>query len=370
MNSLSRKVRSGFTLIELLVVIAIIAILIGLLLPAVQKVREAAARMQCQNNLKQIGLACHNYHSSYGRFPTAGQCESTGANSTTYVTQSPATQILPYIEQDNVYNLMDHSFTYAQMQAAGYDMSRLHPKSQGRVYNDPASPSTIAAAKASIPTFLCPSTPVEPGERSPDGYGCFDYMFITVSDLEDGSAGATTPAGTRPTDGARRVAMTVQGCLTCEGRKITAVRDGTSNTILCIEDAGRAHPSVGLFGALSSRTSPVNEGPAWSGGSSGGRRMYAWADPDATTNGLSGPSNSLGNRLAKVNNFSNPIGGPTECPWSVNNCGPNDEPFGFHSGGVNAVMGDGSVRFISDTVAPLTLKYLTGASEGVIVNLD
>jgi prepilin-type processing-associated H-X9-DG protein len=98
--------------------------------------------------------------------------------------------------------------------------------------------------------------------------------------------------------------------------------------------------------------------------------MYAWADPDAGTNGFSGPSNALGSRLMKLNNYNTPIGGPPECRWTVNNCGPNDEPFSFHSGGVNCLMGDGSVRFLRDTLNWDVLKWLAGADDGRVLSLN
>jgi prepilin-type N-terminal cleavage/methylation domain-containing protein/prepilin-type processing-associated H-X9-DG protein len=365
--------RAAFTLIELLVVIAIIAILIGLLLPAVQKVREAAARSTCQNNLKQIGVAVHNYESAYSKLPHSGQCDSTGGAATTYMTQSTATLLLPYIEQENVFRLMDQQLNgfaaYNNVNGAV-----IHPKAMGAVYNDPAYPNTVAAAKTKIKTYICPSTPVPAERGDPLLYGAWDYMFIAVSDIEDGlTTGATTPVGERPTTNARRTQQTRAGMLNCEGATIVSVTDGTSNTLLCIEDAGRAHPNAGTFASLSTRPTPIAADPvAWSGGTSGGRRMYAWADPDAVTNGLSGPSNAIapGSRQAKINNFATPTGGPAECRWTQNNCGPNDEPFAFHTGGVNAVMGDGSVRFLRDSISGITLKWLTGASDGQTFTID
>lgn len=161
--------------------------------------------------------------------------------------------------------------------------------------------------------------------------------------------------------------MTIQGALSCDKKwGFGSITDGTSNTILIIEDAGRAHPNAGTFASLSSRPAPISEGPAWSGGASGGRRMYAWADPDCATNGFSGPSNALApaSRRIAINNFKTPMGGPTECRWTVNNCGPNDEPFSFHVGGCQAAMADGSVRFLSENMDGLTLKWISGSQDG------
>jgi prepilin-type N-terminal cleavage/methylation domain-containing protein len=379
------KRRSAFTLIELLVVIAIIAILIGLLLPAVQKVREAAARVTCSNNLKQLALACHNYESAYNVLPSSGQCESTGGDTTRYTAHSTLVWLLPYIEQENVYRLFDVSTTeyYGGTAANGYTTgtgAKMHPKSVGRAYNDPAFPNGWIAAQSKIKTFICPSSPLSIDGRDPvHNLGSLDYMFIASSDI-DTRVGSSTYGMRTPTSDPQYLSQVFLGMLTCDGRTISGVADGTSNTILVTEDAGRAHPNVGNFGQYSSRTSPVvpasgQDIPGLSGSGTtfaNGRRVFAWADADAVTNGYSGPNNHaiVANRRAKFNNTPTPIGGPPECRWTVNNCGPNDEPFGFHSGVVMTAMGDGSVRGIRDSVDGVVLKWASTATDGQVVTLE
>jgi prepilin-type N-terminal cleavage/methylation domain-containing protein/prepilin-type processing-associated H-X9-DG protein len=371
---------SGFTLVELLVVIAIIGILVGLLLPAVQAAREAARRMQCSNNVKQISLAVHNFDSTYKRLPGAGQCGSTGSTTTPYMIHSTLTFLLPYIEQQNVYNMFDVQ-TDPRIAYPGSASGQnwltssgclVHARARGRAYDDPTLPSGQVAAKTSIATFICPTTPVSVTGRDPiSQYGGNDYMFIDVTDIVENPASANF--GARASS-AERAAEVRSGMLSCENQTLASTVDGTSNTVLVIEDASRAHPSVPLFGALSARVSPVSgqaDPVAWSGGTSGGRRMWAWADADSVTNGLSGPSNSTASRKAGVNQNKLPTGGPATCPWSVNNCGPNDEPFSFHPGGVNCGMGDGSVKFLADTIDPIVLKWSVAASDGnVAPNVD
>ena len=322
--------------------------------------------------MKQMGLAAHNFLSTYSVFPHPGQLDSTGTSTTQYMPHSFGTQLLPYIEQEMVYKMFDHTTKifpggtaitgYSAYSATG----GLHLTASGRDYDDPAHPSGWEAAKTIVKTFVCPSVPLDPASRGvgdAEALGPVDYMVPVMSDVDDTTLVRNT-AQPRST-----MAFGMLGLK----NTATSCTDGLSNTIMVIEDAGRAYTTVARFGSGSSRTGPLTaagHSAAGDGVTANARRVYAWADPDAFGNGFSGPSKSTGSKVAVINNNASPTGGPTTCLWSVNNCGPNDEPFSFHGGGVNATMGDGSVRFIKDTVNAVTLKYSIGATDGKIVNLD
>jgi len=291
---------------------------------------------------------------------------------------STATLILPFIEQTSVFNQFDTRSDTAcyggTINAAGNRVlssgAQLHPKGKGRSYDDTAFPAGQTAAKTRIDTFICPSVPGGSVSDPISGYGGFDSMFVALSDVH-----SNNPATDGQTYGARHSTrnanwsqQVVDGCLNCAEKGFERVTDGTSKTILCIEDAGRSHPDVPLFGAFSSRDAITGSSQAdpvgKTAGGSGARRVFAWADPDACTNGYSGPSNSTGSKLAGINQNASPAGGLATCSWQTYNCGPNDEPFAFHPGGVNLVMGDGSVKFMADSIDGVAVKWLVGAADG------
>lgn len=334
-NECTRKSARGFTLIELLVVIAIIAILIALLLPAVQQAREAARRSQCKNNLKQLGLAIHNYESTYNRTPPAGEFTLSDRTTRTFTRTSFFTSILPYVEQQALYNKMSMNLPYNHQNV---------------------SADHRLAVKTSIQAFLCPST----GNFQPDPaqYGQTDYMPIAYTDID-------VSTGT-PRSGFHHGFLA--GLATGYGR-FTDATDGLSNTVALWEDAGKPTPMDGKY--LSSR----ENGGSWSDSDfldadtcnsvvSKGRCPKRWADGDSS-NGVSGPPPGGGSQV--LNNNKAPAGGPTSCPWSTNNCGPNDEPFSFHTGGVHCLLGDGSVRFVSENISTVTVARLCAPADGQVL---
>ncbi len=341
--------RKGFTLIELLVVIAIIAVLIGLLLPAVQKVREAANRMKCQSNLKQVGLALHNFESTHRKFPRGGEhtlTDSTGALRKTQDYQSFFTLVLPYVEQDAAFKKYDTA----------------------RRYNEGTNPA-VAQNKMSI--FLCPSNPVNGEGVDSGGYGTTDYGTVPYTDITPAGAekggdaflaqgalcGKAYPLGlyTDFASGDASVASNKKLQLDPSkgsidvyygGASVGAITDGTSNSIGVYEDVGRDEG----YNAQENYLDPVT---------GSGRKSWRWAEPD-NASGVS----------RKVNNNARPMGGPASCPWNTHDCGPNNEIFSFHTGGANVVMMDGSVRFLKDSTDLVVLRGLITRAGGETVSTD
>jgi prepilin-type N-terminal cleavage/methylation domain-containing protein/prepilin-type processing-associated H-X9-DG protein len=312
--------RPGFTLIELLVVIAIIAILIGLLVPAVQKVREAAARMSCSNNLKQIGLAIHNHHDQMGFVPPYGFDFPTAPPGNPYGPQTQGhaafTQILPFIEQDNVIKI------------ARIDRSVIDP------LNLPPPLGTCLAGQVRIKVYTCPSAPIRDGDYGP----YFNQFFPQVTSLPlavTDYAPIQGVSGRFLSNCAPTTPLFYGGDMAPMGRKnlntrITDIVDGTSNTLLVVEDAGRHNNYI----------KGINQG--------GYLLNACWADY---------------NIKVRVHGYSGD-GRVREGGCCVINCNNNDEIFSFHTGGTNALRADGSVAFLRESIAPGVLAALITKDAG------
>ena len=341
-KSVSDRRPRGFTLIELLVVIAIIAVLIALLLPAVQQAREAARRTQCKNNMKQMGLAVFNYESTYSRFPAAGKGINFSIINLQAFPQSLFTGILPYTDQAPLYNQFNLSLHY----------------SEGTI-------STNAKlAKTKIPAYLCPSN----GYTTADtlGYGQVDYMPVAFVDIDPITGARNGQNGTAGGANGTTLGATRDSALGLYGNPISSITDGTSNTISIVEQSGRPSNIIGKY----NQATYIGGAPGWDTTQmtgSGGIHTAPnrWADSDSGA-GVSGQANSVagGTIYPIFNGNKTPAGGPAACPWTNNNCGPNNEPFSLHVGGVHALLADGSVRFISENLDTQTARRLFGRDDG------
>jgi prepilin-type N-terminal cleavage/methylation domain-containing protein/prepilin-type processing-associated H-X9-DG protein len=322
--------RRGFTLIELLVVIAIIAILIGLLLPAVQKVREAAARMSCQNNLKQLGLACHSYHDSNNGFPPAGRGYGWCIVSGPYVGDSQVYNLnglqllLPYIEQTALDRSLNR-FSAMGNQKTGYCCG-LVGNTGGSLVGDASSNGNGAVMATVIKSFMCPSdsglefqgasAPYGPG-GSLDGAKS-NYDFITsTNDFYCNYWRAASPSS-----------RTMFG--ENSSTRMTDVADGTSNTLMMGETTrdvynGRC-ASWGYRGWVMTGIDPSQGLNDWS--------YYGYTTPIRGRLGSWGRAGSL------------------------------------HTNGVNFCFADGSVRFLSENIPVATLTLLGSMADGNVVTLD
>jgi prepilin-type N-terminal cleavage/methylation domain-containing protein/prepilin-type processing-associated H-X9-DG protein len=339
--SCSRIQRRGFTLIELLVVIAIIGILIGLLLPAVQKVREAANRAKCQNNLKQIGLALHNYNDAFGTFPMGNKGGAGGGYGYNW-----RLFLLPYMEQDALYREFD------QTQSSW-------------------SPAMAPENNVTIPNYRCPSSPLPPYSVPLWGGAYSDVQRVSYV----GIAGGTTQAfagssfnETRQTNGANTTGCCTGGNVTGGGVlvanlgvEVSKITDGTSNTMAVSEQSDFLTQTDGTH---------VDWGTGWHGWLIGTSQTVHAGDPgfnpwDNRIFGLTSIRYQINQKTGWP--VGGDCGGTGVCP----NFGCNIPLNSTHPGGVNALYCDGSVHFLSDSIPLLTLAELATRDDGlVITNLD
>jgi prepilin-type N-terminal cleavage/methylation domain-containing protein/prepilin-type processing-associated H-X9-DG protein len=347
------KSRRGFTLIELLVVIAIIAVLIALLLPAVQAAREAARRAQCVNNLKQIGLGMHNYHSSTNTFPLVGAIVpyTTGGGTATWSNWSAQAMLNAYMEQTTVYNTCNFSWAPEWSANLGYLIN-----------------STAYLTK--INTYLCPSD----GNAGKNGFN--NSYAASIGTTTTGFPGGGGPGGS---------AAGSSGVFGYQNNySIAQITDGTSNTIAFSEwvvnnplnrapgratDAGLTAvgyldvTSLGASALATVQSDIVKCTTAWMAGTQGNGPGITWA------------TGAMGYTL--FNTVVTPNGGGT-IPWQAcrNGCCAQSQhadynvAISLHSGGVNVLMADGSVKFIKNSISYVTWWSLGTRANGETISSD
>lgn len=373
--------RRGFTLIELLVVIAIIAILVSLLLPAVQQAREAARRTQCKNNLKQIGLAFHNFEGTYGFLPTSLRPPSNVASGSAEQSRvSVLTDLLPYIEQQTIYAQYNKAINWNQ--GTNIPLSRTVipsfncPSDPQSGVLDTAPPGSVAQFVPNIAatTAYSPIYGIAPGvftqllgrPSAPDLYRDPASVFAGENPVYTYTRGFFPKNATiNPGTGLQRN----------QGAKFRDVTDGLSNTIAIAESAGRPFVYVrgrklGGGNALndtdpsSTNTDRLNSG-GWSRPASD---IIIYGETTAATGVLGGTvgiNATNGHNIRGLNYTSAGIASQiVGTPIGTHGTG---SPYSFHTGGAQFTLGDGSVRFISENISFELFIALVTPSGGEVV---
>jgi prepilin-type N-terminal cleavage/methylation domain-containing protein/prepilin-type processing-associated H-X9-DG protein len=351
-----RTISRGFTLIELLVVIAIIAVLIALLLPAVQAARESARRAQCTNNLKQMGLGIANYESSQGSYPM-GAMHATPLNPIapftacgTYFGHTWADYILPFMEGANQFN----TFNF------------------GRAYN---SFSNVTALGVKVPSYVCPSDQpatvlggnfIDPAQAS---YGA--VRGLTNNAVFKWSTKNADRCGAIDSEGAFNIDIST---------RVPSITDGTSNTMFVGEMSQFPNEPAGSnfnFNAVD----VLWAGPPWTSATSfwaGDFRITGGAYTVPALNAPPDTTGALGNFQAGGICMQNPFGTPqyssgNPVGWAAIPQCMNLGQYGFrsfHPGGGNFLMGDGSVRFLKNSINIQIYRALSTKDIGEIVSSD
>jgi prepilin-type N-terminal cleavage/methylation domain-containing protein/prepilin-type processing-associated H-X9-DG protein len=348
MKSAARAARdrrdAGFTLIELLVVIAIISVLIALLLPAVQSAREAARRIQCTNNLKQIGLAMHNYESVAGAFPITGVIDTRPSAYAAWVGWSGQARILPLIEQGPMFNSVNFTLPYT-------------------------APGNYTVAATTVSSFICPSeqdsTPTVASAFFNTPHGVSNYGLNMGDWFVFQAGGAITRGVFSPNI----------------SRKFANFTDGTSNTVLASEVKIRnpeynCVPGLSLINNPGSvpapNANPYVVAPEY-GGTCGavGQGHTAWVDGNAQETGMTTawpPNMQILGRHGEgdLDLQGSPLFlggklGPTFAAITSRS---------YHPGGVNALLADGSVRFMKSSIAGTTWRALGTIAGGEVISAD